>query len=389
MTSKNAKKAIAPAQPNAFLAVLMPRLREAAIIGQVLLALLLATSLLSYHPEDPGWTYTGSTLVVSNAAGAAGAWVADVLFVLFGLAAYGFPLLILIPVAKQMLSQREDDLNAPLLAVQAIGLGLTVISFCLLFDLHFYSHASHLREQSGGILGQLLAQLLLPALSYVGTTISALALALFGLTLIIEISWLSVIDRIGAMTLQAGNWSRIKWSQLLEARRAKGVIEKEVETRKEAIQRQVEHEKTRAPLVIQKREDKKPEISQRAAKEKQGNLFKTESIEGLPALSLLDEARDEDRRGLSEDNLEAMSRLLELKLKDYGIDAEVVAVFPGPVITRFEILPAAGVKVSRISGLAKDLARSLAVISVRVVEVIPGKPVVGIEIPNGIARLFG
>jgi len=127
---------------------------------------------------------------------------------------------------------------------------------------------------------------------------------------------------------------------------------------------------------------KKPEISQRAAKEKQGNLFKTESIEGLPALSLLDEARDEDRRGLSEDNLEAMSRLLELKLKDYGIDAEVVAVFPGPVITRFEILPAAGVKVSRISGLAKDLARSLAVISVRVVEVIPGKPVVGIEIPN-------
>jgi S-DNA-T family DNA segregation ATPase FtsK/SpoIIIE len=382
LTSKNAKKAIAPVQPNAFLAVLMPRLREAAIIGQVLLALLLATSLLSYHPEDPGWTYTGSTLVVSNAAGAAGAWVADVLFVLFGLAAYGFPLLILIPVAKQMLSQREDDLNAPLLAVQAIGLGLTVISFCLLFDLHFYSHASHLREQSGGILGQLLAQLLLPALSYVGTTISALALALFGLTLIIEISWLSVIDRIGAMTLQAGNWSRIKWSQLLEARRAKGVIEKEVETRKEAIQRQVEHEKTRAPLVIQKREDKKPEISQRAAKEKQGNLFKTESIEGLPALSLLDEARDEDRRGLSEDNLEAMSRLLELKLKDYGIDAEVVAVFPGPVITRFEILPAAGVKVSRISGLAKDLARSLAVISVRVVEVIPGKPVVGIEIPN-------
>ena len=96
----------------------------------------------------------------------------------------------------------RDDLNAPLLAVQAIGLGLTVISFCLLFDLHFYSHASHLREQSGGILGQLLAQLLLPALSYVGTTISALALALFGLTLIIEISWLSVIDRIGAMTLE-------------------------------------------------------------------------------------------------------------------------------------------------------------------------------------------
>jgi S-DNA-T family DNA segregation ATPase FtsK/SpoIIIE len=111
-------------------------------------------------------------------------------------------------------------------------------------------------------------------------------------------------------------------------------------------------------------------------------LFKTEVIEGLPALSLLDARELNGQRGFSEQDLEALSRLLELKLKDYGVDAEVVAVFPGPVITRFEILPAAGVKVSRISGLAKDLARSLAVISVRVVEVIPGKPVVGIEIPN-------
>jgi len=382
LTSRNAKKPLEASERNAFLDVLLPRLREAAIIFQVLLALLLASALLTYHPEDPGWTYTGTTMVVSNAVGSAGAWMADVLFVLFGLAAYGFPLLILVPVVKQLMFRREEELNAPLLAVQAIGLAFTIVSFCLLFDLHFYEYADGLREQSGGILGQLLSQLLLPALSYVGTTISALALALFGLTLIVEISWLSVLDRTGEFTVTLVYKTKVAWRKFFEARKAQHRKEEVSQVRKEAIERQVEHEKARAPLVIQKREEKKPEISQRAAKEKQGNLFKTETIEGLPALSLLDETSDADRRGLSEDNLEAMSRLLELKLKDYGIDAEVVAVFPGPVITRFEILPAAGVKVSRISGLAKDLARSLAVISVRVVEVIPGKPVVGIEIPN-------
>ena len=111
-------------------------------------------------------------------------------------------------------------------------------------------------------------------------------------------------------------------------------------------------------------------------------MFKVAAVDGLPAIHLLDSTLPDKDLGYSTEDLEAMSRLLELKLKDYNIDAEVVAVFPGPVVTRFEIQPAAGVKVSRITGLVKDLARSLAVISVRVVEVIPGKSVVGIEIPN-------
>ena len=122
--------------------------------------------------------------------------------------------------------------------------------------------------------------------------------------------------------------------------------------------------------------------SKRVVRESQGNLFKTTAVDGLPALHLLDSTDPSQKTGYSEDDLHALSRLLELKLKDYGIEAEVVSVLPGPVITRFEIQPAAGVKVSRISGLSKDLARSLAVTSVRVVEVIPGKSVVGIEIPN-------
>src|SRR5690606_22457103 len=122
--------------------------------------------------------------------------------------------------------------------------------------------------------------------------------------------------------------------------------------------------------------------SKRAQQEKQGKLFDAPVTGELPPLGLLDNPETDHSRGFSQESLEAMSRLLELKLADFGVEAEVTAVLPGPVVTRFEVQPAAGVKVSKISGLAKDLARSLAVISVRVVEVIPGKSVIGIEIPN-------
>ena len=125
-----------------------------------------------------------------------------------------------------------------------------------------------------------------------------------------------------------------------------------------------------------------PAPGAKVEREKQKPLFDLPVSGEVPALDLLDAQAEEGQRGYSADELESLSRLLELKLKDFGVVAEVVAVYPGPVVTRFEIQPAAGVKVSRISNLAKDLARSLAVISVRVVEVIPGKSVVGIEIPN-------
>ena len=125
---------------------------------------------------------------------------------------------------------------------------------------------------------------------------------------------------------------------------------------------------------------KKSKPSSRVEDEKQGSLF-IASEGPLPSLNLLDLAETKSKLGYSKEMLEHMSRLLEEKLADFGVKAEVVEVNPGPVITRFEIQPAPGVKVSKISNLAKDLARSLAVLSVRVVEVIPGKSVVGIEIP--------
>lgn len=110
-------------------------------------------------------------------------------------------------------------------------------------------------------------------------------------------------------------------------------------------------------------------------------LFPSSEGNALPPLSLLDKPSP-SQGSYSEETLETLSRQVEEKLRDFGVEVQVVAVHPGPVITRFELQPAPGVKVSRISGLAKDLARALSVLSVRVVEVIPGKPVVGLEIPN-------
>ena len=147
------------------------------------------------------------------------------------------------------------------------------------------------------------------------------------------------------------------------------------------ITEHVEKEKKRKPPKIKPLETK-VETSERVEREKQKPLFDAPVTGELPPLELLDAEVKDPSKGFSAEALEKLSKLLELKLADFGVSAEVTAVYPGPVITRFELQPAPGVKVSRISNLAKDLARSLAVISVRIVEVIPGKPYVGIEIPN-------
>ncbi|MDG1205433.1 MAG: DNA translocase FtsK 4TM domain-containing protein, partial [Pseudomonadales bacterium] len=248
--------------------------------------------------------------------------------------------------------------------------------------LHFYTVGMNLREGSGGILGNEIAAMLEPSFSYVGATLILLASLLFALTVFLDISWLSVMDWTGRGVVISANRSQRYYLKFKARHEEKVQVKKSTEVRREALVKQVERNQSRPAVKIEAAPPKKKDVSDRVAREKQGNLFKVAAVDGLPAIHLLDSTLPDKDLGYSTEDLEAMSRLLELKLKDYNIDAEVVAVFPGPVVTRFEIQPAAGVKVSRITGLVKDLARSLAVISVRVVEVIPGKSVVGIEIPN-------
>ena len=150
--------------------------------------------------------------------------------------------------------------------------------------------------------------------------------------------------------------------------------------RVDSVRQEQQKKTTRAAPVIE--QPAAPvEKSSRVEKERQVPLFDAPKSNELPPLQLLDDPPDRVA-GYSDDALEAMSRLVEIKLKDFGVEVEVVAVHPGPVVTRFEMRPAPGVKVSQISGLAKDLARALSAISVRIVEVIPGKSVMGLEIPT-------
>ncbi len=363
--------------------LLLSRLREGMILVEIAICIYLTCALFSFDPFDPSWTFTGISHQVSNIMGPSGAWFADVVFAIFGLMAFVFPLLLAVHILRQVLSKRINPIFDPaLLIVQGMGLVLGVISGATLCRMHFYGAGLEFREGSGGLVGNATKELLVPLLGYPGATLTLVLVFLIGLTLLIDISWVAVLDTTGRFTLQLYDVIRDRWHRFRNHRLAASKAQRTTKARRIALEKHVELEQARIPLVIQPPEKGEPELSERAAREKQGNLFTMQTVEGLPALSLLDINDATKQRGYSSQDLEAMSRLLELKLLDYGVEAAVVAVFPGPVITRFEIQPAPGVKVSRISGLAKDLARSLAVISVRVVEVVPGKPVVGIEIPN-------
>ena len=362
---------------------LQVRLREGALIALVALCLYLCLALFSFDPSDPGWSYTGVDSEVSNLMGRLGAWIADVLFFLFGYLACIFPMMLGYQAWLVFRERgREFDFNWPMFALRALGLLLTLAAGAGIASLHFYRAGANLRQGSGGVLGSELAGWLEPASGYMGATLVLLACFLFGLTAFIDISWIKVMDRVGRWTLTLADRGQVAWVRWRNRSQEQARAREVTDQRHEALAREVEKKLHREPVKILALAPKPPEVSARVAREKQGNLFKVDAVDGLPALHLLDASVPDASRGRSADDLEAMSRLLELKLLDYGVEALVEAVFPGPVITRFEIKPSPGVKVSKISGLVKDLARSLAVISVRVVEVIPGKSVIGIEIPN-------
>ena len=360
-----------------------PRLKEGAFIALLSTALLITLALMSFDSNDPSWTYTGAGDSVKNLVGLSGAWIADIFLFFFGSLSYLFPAMLALQAWIIFRGEKIDlDFNWPVFILRGIGVFLIVVTGTAIAEMHFYDSGFKYPEGVGGIIGSEIVELLVPVFSYVGATLILFAFFLFGLTALLDIFWLKIMDQIGKTSIEVGLKTRDASNRILSFLREKREIRQSAVHRREALEKHVEkHQKREAPVIEAPPVLNKGD-SKRVARERQGNLFRVSAVDGLPALHLLDDHDKDGGRGYSTDDLEAMSRLLELKLQDYGVEAEVVAVFPGPVITRFEIQPAAGVKVSRISGLAKDLARSLAVISVRVVEVIPGKAVVGIEIPN-------
>ena len=357
----------------------LTNIREVLVFGLLIAAIYLLIALFTYHPDDPGWSHSVTVHEIHNSAGAVGAWIADILLFVFGYFGYVIPLLFLLSGWRLFqLRRHKEPFNQLVFSLRGIGIVLGFIGGCAIARMHFYAGSALPNEVrgAGGILGDAIGSLVLDATGDTGSTLLMLAMLIIGLTLYTGLSWIWLIDTIGQITLRSIAGIRhgvISFKDISQGRRAR-------KDREHVLKRDQEIEEHRIPPKIQpKLPDVKPGI--RAVKEKQENLFEPPVGSVLPPLSLLDEPVP-SKGQYSKEALEAMSRQVEIKLKDFGVIVEVVAVHPGPVITRFELDPAPGVKGSQISNLAKDLARSLAVVSVRVVDVIPGKPYIGLEIPN-------
>ncbi len=349
-------------------------LRESAIIAIGIVALVLLVALASYSPDDPGFSFTGSSSAIHNRIGLIGAWLADVLFFLFGRPAFLFPLVLGAACwGLQRRLQAEATSRANTL-VRIAGFVLVLTASCALTTLHWQAGA--LRESAGGVVGSVVGGGLAAGLNFLGATLVMIAAWMAGLSLAFGVSWLTIMDRLGAASWEGVAWVRGRFASRRDA--AEGRERRQA--RKDAVEVSQKKIATRAPPRI---EPPQPivEKSARVERERQVPLFDRPMANELPALKLLDDPPPREPL-YSAEGLEALSRLVEMKLKDFGIDAEVVAVQPGPVVTRFELRPAPGVKASQITALAKDLARALSVLSVRVVEVIPGKSVMGLEIAN-------
>ena len=354
-------------------------LREGALILVGTLALYLLISLLSFSPNDPGWSHSGMSGKVANMGGRAGAWFSDVFLYMFGLMAYLFPFMVAYGAWMLYREKRDmevDGSQAMNLTLRGIGFVLTMAAGAGLAYLHFQNGAS-LPLNSGGILGDAVGNGLVRTFSFLGATLFLLALFLTGVTLFTGLSWFWLMDVTGARTMGLIDWC---YGKLLDMRDRIAARKARQAREKTFVQESKKVEK-RPPPRIEPVITKPKSPSVREQKEKQVPLFEQSADDALPPLSLLDEPTA-PKHPISMESLEAISRLVEMKLKDFGIEVQVEAVHPGPVITRFELQPAAGVKVSQISNLSKDLARSLSTTSVRVVEVIPGKTTIGLEIPN-------
>ncbi len=348
------------------------------------MAIILLLALLSYHPDDPGFSHTGSGgSRLHNQIGAAGAWFADLSFYLTGMPAFLFPLMVML-VGWLLFSARysTEPLDKTVLITRIGGFLLALVTSCGLATLHFYH--PDLRESAGGILGQLVGEGLESTLGLLGATLLLLALWLAAISLFTGMSWLDAMDWIGRQVLAGAAWCRARSLLLvarIRARREQMKRHQLVEAKRRVVTQRAGKPKPRIEPAM-----KKPEKSIRAEKERQVPMFDSVAAGSLPPLSLLDEPR-ESTPGYSAEALEGMSRMLELKLADFGAEVSVVEVHPGPVVTRFELDLAPGLKASKISNLATDIARSLSTTSVRVVEVIPGKSYVGLEIPNEVREM--
>ena len=368
-------------------------LRESVFIVLLGLGLISFISLVSYDITDPGFSTTGTSVELNNYIGLFGAYFSSFLFSFFGLASYFLPLLFL-SAGINLISSDRKKINRSVIVIRVLSFFILLLSSSTLFSIHIGING--FPEGSGGVLGLLVSAWFIESLGLTGSTVILVAMILSFMPLMIGFSWLKVGDFIGIHLLYLMGKIADILSKLLSAiqgRLKERAKKKEKASQKDPIKSIKKPLKEKVVQKIKQSAKKKEtnikieksappiEESKRASEQRQVKMFDSSTDSIIPDLNLLNEAPAQ-QQGASKESIEALSSLLELKLKDFGIIATVEEVLKGPIVTRFEINPAAGVKVSQISNLSKDLARSLSVSSVRVVEVIEGKSFIGIEIPN-------
>lgn len=452
------------------------RLLETGLILCGALAIFLLTSLLTFNPADPGWSQSSHTQDIQNAAGAIGAWFADILLFAFGALAYSIPFVVagfgyvVFHRPRRLISLDYLTLGLRLVGVLLFLLGATGLASLNIEPVFNFS--------PGGLLGDVITGAMLPYFNLAGTSLVLLTFILTGITLISGLSWIGLVDKIGESFILAGLWvwnsgkalftgggasakgskskqsadSSIDRAEKLAAvnkanekpkklslgqrfsavfKRKKKVVTNSItaqgdddnwdnmplahgrladepeelpsmssnhadEISEEALWSNIDdeppfdiEEDEPAPQVLRKQQNIVPIANNsttvagkaQASPQNGAAADAPKWVSELPAISLLDRA-NRTENPISQEELDQVSRTVEAVLKDFGVDVQVAGVQPGPVVTRFELDLAPGVKVSKISNLAKDIARSLSAIAVRVVEVIPGKSYVGLELPN-------
>ncbi len=378
------------------LATVIP-VREIGFVALLALAIYTLLAIGSYSPLDPAWSVAGSDLTVSNLVGRSGALTADLLLLTFGWAAYLLPTALAAVALLLLRPGQRGPWSWTRILIRTGGFAASLTSICVLIRLH--SVGGELPAGPGGAVGDGITAVGLPLLNWVGLTLGALAVLMIGSQAALGYSWFRVAEQTGLGVHACAKGVVVAGERLVQlARRAvDGLVGM---LRRLATARPARTPTEPSKLLVAKVpvkiaptppagstplpavETKPTRTAPVVAVDRPTSADAGGMDTSLPGLELLEDYKATADGGYSEESLEAMSRLLEVKLADFKVDAKVVSVQPGPVVTRFELQPAAGVKVSQISGLAKDLARSLAVFSVRIVEIIPGKSVVGIEIPN-------
>ena len=392
------------------------RLKEGVLILLAVLCIYLWMVLLSFDVHDSSFSNsTGHIDSISNAGGLIGAWIADVLFSVLGYFAWLFPLVLMLKTVLVFQNRYQSVIwNGWLFALRSFGFILLLCSGAALAHIHF--PVPEMAPKNFNILGNVLGEALKGSLNVEGATLFLLACFLFGLTIYANLSWFKIMEAVGDLTLRFSQWMqawlqqtfgeiqerkqekvRLREEELedddeheepvisaLRAEKKEPVIIKDTPQAATAPVEQAQSQGRREPVITPLTKQtiaEEPAAAALAKSKPPAKNVDSAVIGTLPPLALLDKAQKK-KPSYSEESLQSMSRLLEIKLKEFGVHVEVESVHPGPVVTRFEIQLAPGVKVSRITNLAKDLARSMAMISVRVVEVIPGKTTVGIEVPN-------